>query len=197
MTNNISIVNIADDKKEFDKAFSYYIKSRDIYQDQNHRNYDELWDRIDEYERFHLVYKNDAPLGMSGINDFYWKQKGVARIMDRAYQFQRFDTGFRNVSNRISWYLIEEQIKICEDKNIDTMFMSVSTFKRVHAYQKIIVNRINKKLNLDPGFVAQPHLYNVCRQTENINCEDGCWQGITVYHKNKNKSLVLPHREIV
>ena len=97
MTNNISIVNIADDKKEFDKAFSYYIKSRDIYQDQNHRNYDELWDRIDEYEHFHLVYKNDAPLGMSGINDFYWKQKGVARIMDRAYQFQRFDTGFRNV----------------------------------------------------------------------------------------------------
>ena len=103
----------------------------------------------------------------------------------------------RNVSNRISWYLIEEQIKICEDKNIDTMFMSVSTFKRVHANQKIIVNRINKKLNLDPGFVAQPHLYNVCRQTENINCEDGCWQGITVYHRNKDKSLVLPHKKIV
>ena len=87
---------------------------------------------------------------MAGINDFYWKQKGVARIMDRAYQFQRFDTGIRNLSNRIGWYLIEKQIEICEDKNIDTMFMSFSTFQRINTYQKVIVNRINKKLNLDP-----------------------------------------------
>ena len=73
--------------------------------------------------------------------------------MDRAYQFQRFDTGIRNLSNRIGWYLIEKQIEICEDKNIDTMFMSFSTFQRINTYQKVIVNRINKKLNLIPDLL--------------------------------------------
>lgn len=196
MTKFISIINIVEDKFERNEAYRHFIRTKDIYQDKNLKNYEELWDRLDEYEDFHIVYVKGEPLGMAGINDFYWKQKGVARILDRLYQFQRTDFNRSNMDKRISHYILEKQIDICRRKGIHTMFMSLSTHKRTALYQKHILDPMQKKLGLDPGFKLQPHLYNVCRQTEKVICDEPCWQGITVYFTGKDHTFMLPHREL-
>ena len=48
-----------------------------------------------------MSYENDKPVGMAGVNDFYWKQEGVARVMDRAFNFERTMTSFGRTSKYI------------------------------------------------------------------------------------------------
>ena len=94
----ITIHNIATDIVERNRAHKHYVEYADIYQDKNKYLYDKLWDRLDEYPMFLIAYDGNTPLGMGGINTFYWKQSGVARVMDRAFQFERANSSFWTIS---------------------------------------------------------------------------------------------------
>lgn len=181
---SITIKDISKDITERNRAYKHYVSVSDIYQDKNRKLYDELWDRLHEYPLFLIAYNDDAPIGMGGVNDFYWKQSNVARIMDRAYQFQRN----LRFANRVTQYILKPQIDFCLENGIHTMFMSFEEERRMQQYQKHYLDK------LEYPFELQPHRYNVCRQTENINCAESCWQGISVYHATDDRSFILPHK---
>lgn len=181
---SITIHNIATDIVERNRAYKHYVEYADIYQDKNKHLYDTLWDRLDEYSMFLIAYDDGTPIGMAGVNDFYWKQSGVARVMDRAFQFRRKP----NFSTMISQHLLTPQINWCIENNIHTVFMSMEKRRRMEFYQRRHLDKI------DYDFELQPHVYNVCRQTEYINCEDSCWQPITVCYLSTDRSFVLPHK---
>ena len=181
---SITIHNIATDIVERNRAYKHYVEYADIYQDENKHLYDILWDRLDEYSMFLIAYDDDTPIGMAGVNDFYWKQSGVARVMDRAFQFRRKPS----FSTMISQYLLAPQINWCIENNIHTVFMSMEKRRRMEFYQRRHLDKI------DYDFELQPHVYNVCRQTEYVNCDDSCWQPITVCYLSDDRSFVLPHK---
>ena len=182
---SITVYDIANDIKARNIAFKHYLSFRDIYLDKNHKLYDELWDNLARYPMFLISYENDIPRGMGGVNDFYWKQTGVARVMDRAFNFQRTMTSFGSTSK----YILQPQINFCLENGIHTMFMSVEEERRIKVFQK---HWLDKHF---PQFKLQPYRYNVCPQTEYINCDDSCWQSITVYHATENRDFVLPHKK--
>ena len=181
---SVTVHDIANDIEARNVAFKHYVSFRDIYLDKNHKLYDELWDNLDRYPMFLMSYENDKPVGMAGINDFYWKQDGVARVMDRAFNFERTMTSF----GRTSKYILQPQIDFCLENGIHTMFMSVEQERRMKVFQTHWVDKHY------PQFKLQPYRYNVCNQTEYVNCEDGCWQSISVYHATDNRDFVLPHK---
>lgn len=181
----ITVQNIATDINARNVAYKHYIEVADIYQDHNKHLYDELWDRLDEYSAFYIAYRDNTPIGMGGVNEFYWKQDGVARVMDRAFQFER-SNNFRGT--RVTEHILKPQMDWCAENGIHTAFMSMQDPRRLSFYQKYYVDKLDYKFEL------QPHLYNVCRQTDYINCEETCWQAITVCYLTDNRSFILPHR---
>jgi hypothetical protein len=182
---SVTIHNIATDIVERNRAYKHYVEYADIYQDKNRHLYDKLWDRLDEYSMFLIAYEDDIPLGMGGVNTFYWKQSGVARVMDRAFQFKRS----MNFTTMISSHILKPQIDWCIDNNIHTVFMSMESRRRMEFYQRYYVDK-----KIDYNFELQPHLYNVCGQTEYINCDDSCWQPITVCYLSDDRSFILPYK---
>lgn len=181
----ITTHNIATDIVERNRAYKHYVEYADIYQDENKHLYDTLWDRLDEYSMFLIAYNDNTPLGMGGVNEFYWKQNGIARVMDRAFQFER-SNNFRN--SRVTEHILKPQIDWCINNDIHTVFMSMEERRRLEFYQRYYLDKI------DYDFEIQPHAYNVCRQTEYINCDDSCWQYITVCYLSEDRSFVLPHK---
>jgi len=181
----ITIQNIAIDVDARNIAYKHYNEVADIYQDKNKQLYDELWDRLDEYSAFFIAYKDNTPIGMGGVNEFYWKQDGIARVMDRAFQFER-SNNFR--SSRVTAHILKPQIDWCINNGIHTAFMSMEERRRLEFYQRYYLDKI------DYDFEIQPHMYNVCRQTEYINCDESCWQSITVCYLSDDRSFVLPHK---
>jgi len=181
----ITTHNIATDMVERNRAYKHYVEYTDIYQDENKHLYDTLWDRLDEYSMFLIAYNDNTPLGMGGVNEFYWKQNGIARVMDRAFQFER-SNNFRN--SRVTEHILKPQIDWCINNDIHTVFMSMEERRRLEFYQRYYLDSI------DYDFKIQPHAYNVCRQTEYINCDGSCWQYITVCYLATDRSFVLPHK---
>ena len=183
---SVTVHDIANDIEARNIAFKHYVSFRDIYLDKNHKLYDELWDNLDKYPLFLISYEDNKPVGMAGVNDFYWKQDGVARVMDRAFGFERKITD----QGRTSKFILKHQIDFCLNNGIHTMFMSIEKERRMKLYQKHILEKNFPQYD----FKLQPYRYNVCNQTEYVNCEDGCWQSISVYHATDNRDFVLPHK---
>lgn len=183
---SVTVYDIASDIEARNIAFKHYINFRDIYLDKNHKLYDELWDNLNNYPMFLISYENDKPVGMAGVNDFYWKQDGVARVMDRAFNFERTMSSF----GRTSKFILQPQIDYCLNNGIHTMFMSIELERRMRVFQRHWLDKHH------PQFKMMPHRYNVCPQTEYVNCDDSCWQSITVYHATENRDFILPYKVV-
>ena len=155
----MTIHNIASDIVERNRAYKHYVEHADIYQDKNRHLYDNLWDRLDEYSIFLIAYDGNTPLGMGGVNTFYWKQSGVARVMDRAFQFERAS----NFKNRVTQYILKPQIDWCIVNDIHTVFMCMEERRRLEFYQRYYLDKI------DYDFELQPHVYNVYKCVSQTN----------------------------
>lgn len=165
--------------------------TKDIYQDFNQHLYDELWDNIDKYEIFNMLYINGHPIGMAGINTHYY-QPGVARVLDRAYHFHRSIDGLKNLAKRISYHLLPYQVSWCRDNNMDIAFMSMEPKGNMKRWQRLIGDRLNKEFDMNFKY-QDGFLFNVCAPLgEYCNNDDSCWQGITVYKMSNNNDFCLP-----
>ena len=66
----ITIKDIVKDLNERNIAHKSFVETVDIYQDENRQVYEKLFDELELYPVFDMMYMNDAPFGMTGINDF-------------------------------------------------------------------------------------------------------------------------------
>lgn len=176
---------------ERNEAHRHYIRTKDIYQDFNQHLYEKLWDEIDNYQVFDIVYVNGHPIGMGGINTHYYNE-GVARVLDRVYHFHRGIDGLRSGKKRVSEHLLKKQVDWCADNNIHTVFMSMEPKGNMERWQKYIGNKLNERFDMDFKF-QDKYLYNVCKPLDsNCNEATSCWQSITVYKMTDNNSFHLP-----
>lgn len=182
----ITIKDIVYDIYQRDIAYELFRKTVDIYQDENADIYEKLFDNLDKYPIFDMLYIDDIPIGMSGINDFYWSQKGIARIGERAFMFERNFANFRNKSKHIATHLLPKQLNYCKENSIHTVFVSMEDKRRMSFVQKLVY--------ADYGFELMPHSYNVCPQKECIIDDESCWQYISVKYLTDDRSFILPHR---
>lgn len=183
----ITIKDIVKDLNERNIAHKSFVETVDIYQDENRQVYEKLFDELELYPVFDMMYMNDAPFGMTGINDFNWKQPGVARVISRAFTFHpRKFTNYRDKSTYLATYMLPKQLEWCEENNIHTAFVSMIKRRRLQFVQNIIYK--------DYGFEFMPHQYNVCPQKECLITDESCWQTISVKYLTDDRSFVLPHR---
>ena len=129
---SVTVHDIANDIEARNVAFKHYVSFRDIYLDKNHKLYDELWDNLDKYPLFLISYEDNKPVGMAGVNDFYWKQDGVARVMDRAFNFERTLSSFGRTSKYIL-HTTHFMIHTAYDRRFPTYYLLVTACRIEHA----------------------------------------------------------------
>lgn len=167
-------------------AHKLFLNTVDIYQDKNRQIYERLFDELDNYPVFDMLYFDDNPIGMSGVNDFYWSQSGVARVGERAFIFNRNFVNFRKKENHIATHLLPKQLDYCIENKIHTVFVSMEDERRMKFVQRIVYS--------DFDFNMMPYQYNVCPQKDYIREDCSCWQYISVKYLTENREFFLPHR---
>lgn len=183
---SVIIKDLVNDIESRNIAHKLFRDTIDIYQDKNADMYEKLFDELDRYPVFNLLYIDNTAIGMSGVNDFYWSQPGVARVGERAFTFNRNFANFRKKENHIATYLYPIQLEYCKSNNIHTVFVSMEDQRRMNFVHNLVYK--------DYGFKIMPYVYNVCPQKKCIVDDKTCWQYISVNHLTENRSFFLPHR---